>query len=161
MQLALFCSTDSLLASAGIGLLGPRSVSRRWLILTFAISDLIASVAGASLHSGLAPVYRAASIPLVAEVGLPLLAVSILAFTRKSPLLLFIVPILLSLDNFFAGLLQGSAHASQFALLAGLASGLSAWIGLVFAQFAAPAFSQGRATVTGLSLVGLSFMLLN
>ncbi len=161
MQLALLCSIDTLLASAGIGLLGSSDISRCRLVLAFAMSDLTATLVGASLHSGLAPLYRGATAPFAVGTLLYLVAVGILAYTRKFPALLFSVPILLSVDNFVAWLLEGSAHAAQFALLAGVASGLSAWMGSSIAQFAAPILSQSRSIVTGFSLVALAFMLLN
>jgi putative Mn2+ efflux pump MntP len=74
---------------------------------------------------------------------------------------LFSIPILLSFDNFVAGLLEGSSHAAQFVVLAGLASGLAAWMGLSIGQLAARRLSQTRAVVTGLSLIALAFSLLN
>jgi hypothetical protein len=127
------------------------------------MSDLLATLAGVSLHTSVPPLYRSAFVPaggaslFLAALG----ALAAIAYTRKVPALLFSIPILLSFDNFIAGLLEGSSHSAQFVVLAGLASGLAAWVGLAIGQLAARRLSQTRAVVISLSLIALAFNLLN
>jgi putative Mn2+ efflux pump MntP len=163
MASVLFCSFDSFLASLGIGLLGCSESIRRKLIVAFVAFDLSATLAGASLHSGLAQLdhLRGGLSAFLLTVVLSVVAVAALASSRRSQAALLWVPVLLCLDNFIAGLLGGSNQLPQSALIAGLASGLAAWAGFVMARHAAPLFSRRSAIVASVSLLILAFVLTN
>jgi len=155
------CSIDSFLASLGIGLLGCSETSRRKFILAFAACDLSATLAGASLHSGLAQNHRGGLTPLLAPIVLASVAAAVLTYSREFPALFLWVPVLLSLDNFIGGLLDGSPHLVQSPLIAGVVSGSLAWSGFGLARVAAPLFSRRSTLVTSVSLMALAFVLAN
>jgi putative Mn2+ efflux pump MntP len=163
MTSALIYSFDSFLASLGIGILGRPESSRRKLILAFAAFDFIATLAGASLRSGLAQVHHLGGgwLPVLFAVALALAAGVVLAYSLKGQGALLLVPVLLSLDNFIAGLLGVSNQVPHTALIAGLASGLAAWAGFVAARNMSPLFSRRMAVVASASLLILAFVLAN
>jgi hypothetical protein len=161
MQSILLCSIDSFLASAGIGLLGCSETSRLRLIIAFVACDMSATLAGASFHSGLAQIDRGGFTSLLAPVLLAVVAAAVLAYSRKFHAVFLWVPVLLSLDNFLTGLLDGSAHVVQSPLIAGLASGLLAWSGFGVARLAGPLFSRRTGVVASVSMMILAFVLVN
>src|SRR6267143_819942 len=104
MVSVLVCSIDSFLASLGIGLLGCSGSTRRKLILAFATFDFSATLAGLSLHSGLAQIDqpRGGLSAFLLTVVLVVVAAAVLAFSRRGQAALLWVPVLLCLDNFIA-----------------------------------------------------------
>jgi hypothetical protein len=156
MVSALLCSIDSFLASLGIGLLGCSEANRRTFIVAFAACDLSATLAAASLNSAVAQMHHGGLSIMLAPVVLAVVAAGMLANGRR---LFFWLPILLSLDNFFTALLEGSVHGAHSPLIAGLASGLLAWSGFAVAQVARPVFSRESALAAGAGLLILAFVL--
>jgi putative Mn2+ efflux pump MntP len=161
MQSALLCSLDSLFASLGMGLLGCSDAIRRRLILAFTICDLTASFAGASLHFALPQIYRQGLHPFFIPLLLVVLASAALSFSRNRPSVYLCIPILLGLDNFLSGLLDGFGHLVQSPLIAGLFSALLAWLGFALARPATHLLSRRGALVASLCLIFLAFIYLN
>lgn len=159
MQSILLYSLDSFIATLGIGLLECSRTTRRKLILAFAACDLLATLAGAFLrpatvhihHGGLAPFF---------PVIMAMVAVAVLSYGRKLPARLMWIPVLLSLDNFLAGLLDGSVHGPESSLIAGVFSGLLAWSGFEMARVAGSLFSHRVALVTSVGLTIIAFVFL-
>jgi hypothetical protein len=163
MTSILICSFDSFLASLGIGLLGCSESSRRKLILAFAAFDFSATLAGTSLRLNLAQVHHLGGglVPDLFAVALTIVAGVVLAYSPRGRGALLLVPFLLSLDNFIAGLIGGSDQAPHSALIAGLASGLAAWAGFFAARDMSPLYSRRMAVVASASLLILAFVLAN
>jgi len=159
----LLCSLDSFLASLGIGLFGIHESKRRKLILAFAMFDFSATLAGVSLHVGLAQIHLLGGglrpFLITALLGVAVLAV--LVYRRKDLGAFLWVPALLSLDNFIAGFGGAFTPAPNLALTAGLASGLAAWAGLVAALHLGPMFTRRFAIAASATLLILAFVLAN
>ncbi len=163
MASVLLCSLDSFLASLGIGLFGIHESKRRKLILAFAMFDFSATLAGVSLHTGLAQIHLLGGglrpFLITALLGVAVLAV--LVYRRKDLGAFLWVPALLSLDNFIAGFGGAFTPAPNLALIAGLASGLAAWAGLVAALHLGPMFTRRFAIAASATLLILAFVLAN
>jgi putative Mn2+ efflux pump MntP len=161
MASAFLCSIDSFLASLGIGLFGCCESSRRKLVLAFAVFDFSATLAGTCFQSILAGNSRGRlSLSLMAIVVMAV-AVAVVIYNRRVSALFLWVPVLLSLDNFIAGLLDGSRHVPQFPLVAGFASGVAAWAGFAVARGAGMFFPRRIAVIVSVSLLMLAFVLTN
>ena len=157
MPFILLCSIDSFLAALGIGLLQPSESRNRQFILAFAACDLISTLAGLSLRSTLAHIPPSGSSLAFLSWFLAVAAAAALAYSRKLPGMLFWIPVLLSLDNFVAGLLDGSALAFQTPWIAALASGLLAAAGFALARVARPRFSRHCVSLASVGLMILAF----
>jgi hypothetical protein len=159
MQSILLYSVDSFVAALGIGLLGCSKITRRKLILAFATCDLIAALAGASLHPATVQIHDGGLASFFVPVIMVVVAVAVLAYGRKLPAHLMWIPVLLSLDNFLAGLLDGSVHGLESSVVAGVFSGLLAWSGFEMARVAGSLFSQRVALVASVGLTIIAFVL--
>jgi len=159
MLFSLLCSTDSFFAALGMGLLGVSSDARRTLAFTFAVCDLCATGAGFSLRLGSIDVHRDEFSAILGTVFLA--GVMAAAFTngRRSRLLFVSFPLLLSVDNFVAGI-GGSVEAVQSLWLAGLASGLLAWLGFRVSDVVRP-LTRRWAFLAGTGLAVFAFVLPN
>lgn len=158
MPFILLCSIDSFLAALGNGLLQRSESRNRQFILAFAACDLISTLAGLSLRSTLPP--SGSSLAFLSWF-LAVAAAAALAYSRKLPGMLFWIPVLLSLDNFVAGLLDGSPLAFQSPWIAALASGLLAAAGFALARLARPRFSRQCASLASVGLMILAFVFFN
>ena len=159
MQSILLYSLDSFVAALGIGLLECSKTTRRKLILAFAACDLLATLAGASLHPTV-HIHRGGLAPFFVPVIMAMVAVAVLAYGRKLPARLMWIPVLLSFDNFLASLLDGSVHGPESSLIAGVFSGLLAWSGFEMARVAGSLFSHRVALVTSVGLTIIAFVFL-
>jgi putative Mn2+ efflux pump MntP len=159
MQSIVLCSIDSFLAALGIGLLERSESRKRTIIIAFAACDLISTLAGLTLRSTLAP--SAASGLVLAPLLLIVAAAAVLAHSQKLPVVFLAIPILLGLDNFLAGLFDGSLHAFQSPWIAAIASGLLATAGFAIARVVRPQFSRPWAYLAGGSLMILAFLSFN
>lgn len=157
MQSVLLYSLDSFLGAFGIGLLDRSETTRRKLILAFAGCDLCATLAGASLRTNVAHMHLGGLALFAAPLFTAAVAVAVLAYGRKLPARLVLIPVLLSLDNFFAGLSPASVHGVQSSLISGILSGLLAWSGFAVAQVVGPLLSRRGALVAsvGLTIIAL------
>ena len=157
MLSSLLCSIDSFFAALGMGLLGVSSDARRTLAFTFAVCDLCATAAGLSLHLG----WHIHRDVFGAVLGTAILAGVIAATLTNDwrPRFLFVlVPLLLSVDNFVAGI-AGSVEPVESLWLAGLASGLLAWLGFRVSDVVRPLTSRRWAFLAGTGLAVLAFLL--
>ena len=163
MTSILLCSLDSFLASLGIGLFGIHGSKRRKLILAFAMFDFSATLAGVSLHSGLAQIHTLGGglRPFLNTAVFGVAVLAALVFRRKDLGAFLWVPALLSLDNFIAGFVGAFTPAPSLALMAGLVSGLAAWAGLVTALHLAPMITRRFAIAASATLLILAFVLAN
>jgi putative Mn2+ efflux pump MntP len=157
MQSLLLCSIDSFLAALGIGLLERSESRNRQFIIAFAACDLISTLAGLTWRSTMAQLPPVESPLVVAPLLLAVVAAAMLAYSQKLPAVFISIPILLSLDNFVAGLLDGSLHAFPSPLIAALASGLLAAAGFTLARVARPRLSQLCTCLAGVGLLILAF----
>jgi putative Mn2+ efflux pump MntP len=160
MQSILLYSLDSFMAALGIGLLECSKTTKRKLILAFAACDLLATLAGASLRPATVHIHHGGLAPFFVPVIMAMVAVAVLAYGRKSPAHLMWIPVLLSFDNFLAGLLDGSVHGPESSLIAGAFSGLLAWSGFETARVAGSLFSHRVALVTSVGLTIIAFVFL-
>ncbi len=131
MPLWIVLSLDSLLAAAGLAIAGVL-FERRWqMFLCFLVSDWIAIVLGSWLKGvGMPVVPIEAASAITCGCSLIAALIIIRMRSRDCRLALFI-PVLLSVDNLFAGMLDPSivsAHCG-FPLLCGVASALFAGVG--------------------------------
>src|SRR5260370_42428009 len=99
MVSALLCSIDSFLASLGIGLLGCSETTRRTFIVAFTVCDFSATLAAASLNSGVRQMHHGGLSLMLALVVLALVAAGVVAYSRELPAIFFWLPVLLSFDN--------------------------------------------------------------
>jgi putative Mn2+ efflux pump MntP len=152
MQSILLCSIDSFAAALGIGLVERSESRKRQFIIAFAACDLLSTLAGLTYRSTLTPLPQAGSGLVLAPLLLAV-AAAVLAYSGKLPALLVSIPILLSFDNFVAGLLDGSLHAFASPLISALASGLFAWGGFALARGTKPQLSERCACLTGFGLL--------
>lgn len=152
----LFCSLDSFLVSMALGLTGSSAAIRRQLIIAFAVCDFVATGAGMSLYPHRMQVVNSSPLVffiLAAALGL---AGSIVWKGWRGALWL---PLLFSIDNFFAGLIDPSGHAIASSCVAAMASGLLAWIGFEAARLATPFFSRRSAIAAGAGLIVFGLIL--
>jgi putative Mn2+ efflux pump MntP len=157
MQSLLLCSIDSFLAALGIGLLERSESRNRKFIIAFAVCDLISTLAGLTLRSTLVPIPRLGSGLVLALLLLTAAAAAVLAYSQKLPAIFISIPILLSLDNFVAGLLDGALHTFPSPLIAALASGVLAAAGFALVRVARSQFSRQCAYVAGVGLLLFAF----
>jgi hypothetical protein len=158
---ALLCSVDSLLASLGIGLWGGAKISRRKLILAFAMCDAGAALAGAAMHSAMAPTHRSGATSSLLTILLAVVAIAVFLWSRQFPARFLWMPALLGVDNLFASFLDGTAQTGPYLIVAGLSSGVAAWAGFAVAQLAGPVLSRRSAAVAGACLFIFALFLAN
>jgi putative Mn2+ efflux pump MntP len=160
MQSILLYSLDSFMATLNIGLLECSKTTRRKLILAFGACDLLATLAGAFLRPATVHIHHGGLAPFFVPAIMAMVAVAVLAYGRKLPARLMWIPVLLSLDNFLAGLLDGSVQGPESSLIAGVFSGLLAWSGFEMARVARSLFSHQVALVTSVGLTIIAFVFL-
>jgi len=158
---ALLCSVDSLLASLAIGLWGGAEISRRQLIMVFAVCDVGAALAGEAMHSGMTPTHHGGPTSSLLTFLLAVVAIAVFLWNRQFPARFLWVPALLGLDNFFASFLEGTAQTLPSLVVAGLSSGLAAWAGFAIARQAGPVFSRRSAVVASACLLIFVLFLAN
>jgi len=160
MLSVLLCSLDSFFGALGIGLIDRSETNNRKLILAFGACDLIATLAGIVFRTYVAQIH----LPDIALFTTPLFmaaaAVAVLIHAEKSPARLVSIPILLSLDNFLAGLSPASIHGVQSSVIAGLLSGLLAWSGFVIARGLVPVLSRRGALLVSVGMTIIAFVFL-
>jgi hypothetical protein len=158
MLSVLLCSLDSFFGALGIGLIDRSKTNNRNLILAFGACDLIATLAGIFFRTYVAQIH----LPKLALFTTPLFmaaaAVAVLIHAQKSPARLVSIPILLSLDNFLAGLSPASIHGVQSSVIAGLLSGLLAWSGFVTARGLGPVLSRRGSLVMSVGMTIIAFV---
>jgi hypothetical protein len=86
------------------------------------------------------------------------IAIAVMASSKRFRGILFAIPILLSLDNFLTGLLDGSIQTLPSTLFAGVASGLLAWSGFAVASVVGTQFSRARAFGVSVALITVAFL---
>jgi len=158
MQSILLYSLDSFFGALGIGLLDRSETTRRTLIPAFAACDLIATLAGAAFRTNLAHIHLSGLAFVTTPLFMAAAAVAVLTYPQKSQTGLAWLPILLSLDNFFAGLSPGSVHFVQSSAISGLLSALLAWSGFAVAQGLDPLLSRRSALVASVGLTIIAFV---
>ena len=160
MQAILLCSLDSFVAALGIGLIDCSKDTRRNVILAFAVCDLLATLVGASMRPISVHIQYDGLASFIVPLILAGVALAVLTNRRKFPTRLMWIPVLLSLDNFFAGLLGRSTHGPESAVIAGLLSGLLAWSGFVMARAAGSfcLYRVGLATSAGITIIAFVFL---
>jgi len=146
LAFALALSFDSFVVSIALGMLELARSTRRNLVVLFALCDGLASLAGFILSErfvGTERLWFGKFQPFV----LCLCLLVIFAMARYAPIvrlnhrstnILYVLPFLLSLDNFVAGisLNQPAVALPVFPLILGLASAPAAWFGLQFGLLA-------------------------
>ena len=132
----LFFSADSFLAMAALGTLGLIVSRRRGLCLAFGLFDGLATFAGLHVRFGLAAAHGSEPWFLASTMCLWVAVVALVAYriqARGSVSLwqLTLLPVLLSVDNFFGGPMapQIAAHAVAAPPFVGLLSGALAFAG--------------------------------
>jgi putative Mn2+ efflux pump MntP len=161
MPSILLYSLDSFVAALGVGLLECSKITKRKLILAFATCDWIATFAGASLRPAMAHLHSGALASFFVPMIIAVVALAVLTHGRQLPARLMWIPFLLSLDNFLAGLFDGSVHGLESSLIAGALSGLLAWSGFEMARVAGSFFSQRVALVASVGLTIIAFVFLS
>jgi hypothetical protein len=156
MQSVLLYSLDSFFGALGIGLLDRSKTTRRKLIPAFAACDLIATLAGAAFRTNLTHIHLGGLAFFIAPL-LMAAAVGALTYAQKLPAGPMWIPILLSLDNFFAGL-SSSTPSVQSSVISGLLSGLLAWSGFAVAQGLGPVLSRRDALLASVGLTIIAFV---
>ena len=146
LAFALALSFDSFLVSIALGTLELGRSTRRNLVLLFALCDGLASLAGVILSERFAGTERLCFgkfQPFVLSLYLLVIfAIAryapILRLNHRSTFILYVLPFLLSLDNFVAGtsLNLPAVPLPLFTLIVGLASALAAGFGLRFGLLA-------------------------
>jgi hypothetical protein len=158
MQSVLLYSLDSFFGALGIGLLDRSETTRRNLIPAFSACDLIAALAGSTFRPNLTHIHFGGLNLFTSPLFMAAAAVAVLTYAQKLSAGLMWIPILLSLDNFFAGLSSASIHGVQPSLISGLLSGLLAWSGFAVAQRLGLLFSRPGALLTSVGLTIISFV---
>jgi hypothetical protein len=158
MQSVLLYSLDSFFGALGIGLLDRSETTRRKLIPAFAACDLIATLAGGFFRTNVTQIHLGGLALFTAPLFMAAAAVAVLAYAQKLPARLVCIPVVLSLDNFLAGLSGASIHGVQSSVISGLLSGLLAWSGFAAAQALGPAFSRRVALLTSFGLTIIAFV---
>jgi putative Mn2+ efflux pump MntP len=156
MQSVLLYSLDSFVGALGIGILDSSATTRRKLIPAFAACDLIATLAGAFFRTNLTHIHPGGLALITPTLFMAAAAIAVLTYAQKLPAGLMWIPILLSLDNFFAGL-SPSVHSVQSSVISGLLSGLLAWSGFVVAQRLGPVLSRRDALLASVGLTIIAF----
>jgi hypothetical protein len=142
IQLAILCSIDSLLASAAVRFLGCAETDARNLAFAFAACGGMATVVGGVQL--VAPFQRSTIICAAIAAALVVIFAS-----RTKPALLLLVPLLLSVDNLAGGAFHGTAGI-PLGLLAGVTSGILAWVAFVLPTRVMRFLSTAAAFFTGL-----------
>jgi putative Mn2+ efflux pump MntP len=158
MQSVLLYSLDSFFGALGVGLLDRSATTRRKLIPAFAACDLIATLAGALFRNNLAHIHLDGLAFFTASPLMVAAAVTVMRYAQKLPAGLMWIPILLSLDNFFAGLSSTSIHGVQSSVFSGVLSGLLAWSGFAVAQRLGPVLSRRDALLASVGLTIIAFL---
>jgi hypothetical protein len=158
MQSVLLYSLDSFFGAVGIGLLDRSETTRQRLIPAFAACDLIATFSGASFRTNLAHTHLGGLTVFTVALFMAAVAIAVLTYAQKLPGRLVWIPVLLSLDNFFAGLSPASVHGIQSSLMSGLLSGLLAWSGFAVAKDLDPVLSRRCALLASVGLMIIAFV---
>jgi hypothetical protein len=158
MLSVLLCSLDSFFGAFGIGFVYRSEATMRKLILAFGGCDLIATLAGVFFRTYVAQIHLRNLALFTAPLFMAAAAVAVLIHAQKSPARLVSIPILLSLDNFFAGLSPASIHGVQSSVIAGLLSGLLAWSGFVIARGLGPLLSRRGALLMSVGVTIIAFV---
>ena len=154
----LLCSLDSFLASLGIGLIESSAINRRRLIAAFALCDWLGTLAGAAVRLG-PPHLRPGGLRLtLASLLFGGIVIALMASRKRFRGIVFAIPILLSLDNFLNGLLDGSIQTLPSTSIAGVASGLLAWSGFTVSRVVGTQLSRPRAFGVSVALVTVAFL---
>jgi len=154
----LFCSLDSFLASLGIGLIESSAINRRKFIAAFALCDWLGTLVGAAVRLG-PPHLRPGGFALtLASLLFGGIAVAVMASSKRFRGIVFAIPILLSLDNFLNGLLDGSIQTLPSTSIAAVASGLLAWSGFAVSSVIGTQFSRARAFGVSVALITVAFL---
>ena len=161
MQSVLLYSLDSFVGALGIGILDSSATTRRKLIPAFAACDLIATLAGAFFRTNLTHIHLGGLALITPPLFMAAAAIAVLTYAQKLPAGLMWIPILLSLDNFFAGLSSTSIHGVQSSVISGLLSGLLAWSGFVVAQRLGPVLSRRDALLASVGLTIIAFVVVS
>jgi putative Mn2+ efflux pump MntP len=159
----LWLSLDSLVVSLALGpLLRPPSAYVR-LALAFGACDALAYLIGGSLgwHIG-GEWVRQASVLLVFCYGLYVLAVAVLSLPRVVQWPVWILPILMSLDNLVFGVTNTSLRPElmQYAFLLGIVSGGMALMGIVIGRVISRWLRCSTEQLAGVGLLLACCMLL-
>ena len=157
MQSVLLYSLDSFVGAFGIGILDRSATTRRKLIPAFAACDLIATLAGTFFRTNLTHIHLGGLALITPPLFMAAAAIAVLTYAQKLPAGLMWIPILLSLDNFFAGL-SPSVYSVQSSVIWGLLSGLLAWSGFVVAQRLGPVLSRRDALLASVGLTIIAFL---
>jgi hypothetical protein len=161
MQSILLYSLDSFFGALGIGLLDGSATIRRKLIPAFATFDFIATFAGALFRNNLGHIHLGGVTLFAAPLFMVAAAVAVLTYAQKLKTGLMWIPILLSLDNFFAALSPASVHGIQSSLSSGLLSALLAWSGFAVAERLGPVLSRRDALVASVGLTIIAFLVVS
>lgn len=132
-SLYMFCSIDSLIAAMAFALLGCPKPQQRTIISAFVVCDGMATLAGLALGAGpwkIPPALLLQISSTIVWVSM-LLGGALLILTGGRMRFAPVVPLLLSLDNFFSSAFDPKSHSLPIiaAMVAGLTSGLFAWVG--------------------------------
>ena len=132
-SLDMFCSMDSLIAAMAFALLGCPKPRQGTIISAFVVCDGIATLAGLALGAGpwkipSALLLQVSSATVWASM---VFGSALLILTGGRMRFAPAVPLLLSLDNFFSSAFDPKSHSLAIiaAMVAGLTSGLFAWVG--------------------------------
>jgi hypothetical protein len=161
MQTVLLYSLDSFFGALAIGVLDRSETTRRKLIPAFAACDLIATLAGAFFRTNLAQIHLGGLALLTASLFVAAVAVAVLTYGQKLPAGLAWIPVLLGVDNFFAGLSPASTHGVQSSLISGILSGLLACQGFAVARGLSPVLSRRGALLASVGLTIIAFLFLS
>lgn len=154
----LLCSLDSFLASLGIGLIESSAINRRRFIAAFALCDWLGTFLGAAVRLGTAHLRPGGLGLTLASLLFGGIAIAVMASSKRFRGIVFAIPILLSLDNFLTGLLDGSIQSLSSSAIAGVASGLLAWSGFAVSSVVHTQFSRARAFGVSVALITVAFL---
>jgi hypothetical protein len=158
MQSVLLYSLDSFFGALAIGVLDRSETTRRKLIPAFAACDLIATLAGAFFRTNLAHIHLGGLALFTAPLFVAAVAVAVLTYGQKLPAGLVWIPVLLSVDNFFAGLSPTSTHGVQSSLISGILSGLLACSGFAVARGLVLSCRGALLASVGLTIIAFLFV---
>jgi putative Mn2+ efflux pump MntP len=161
MQSVLLYSLDSFFGALGIGLLDRSATTKRKLIPAFAAGDLVATLAGAAFRTNLTHIHLGGLARFTAPLLIAAAAFAVLTYRQKLPAHLVWIPILLSLDNFFAALSPASVHDIQSSVISGFLSALLAWSGFAVAQRLGPVLSRRHALLASVGLTIIAFLVVS
>lgn len=122
------CSTDSFIGAFSIQLCGRGRLNRAAVVASFAVCDALASYAGAQFANSAMHWPSTTLFALAAAVS----AAAVIR-SEMAPRLLWCLPVLFGIDNFFAGP-SGIFGAAPSQLAAGVGSAVLATAGVLTAQ---------------------------